>query len=258
MIYRVLLNKNLTGTNRLWCALVYCFLCVSLVACARVGHGQAFSPGESQIVIPTAKTKTDARLSIGYGQLPKQVSSPYKGFNPAAARDELYVITLQFIPRVSLHYRQSFKRADFQQATGDRVLGAQLTLLNDSGSWPGVAVGIRDAGGTRKHHATYVVASKTLVMGPLRPSVTLGYSKHVFDASFLEMDDGLFYGLSVTGWNRVELLADYDTRFHYAGVRVWPLKWLWATGFVAEWEHPGFAFGVSHVLRGSTGASSMQ
>lgn len=214
--------------------------------------GQAFSPGESQIVLPTAETRSDARLTIGYGQKPNEVSSPYQGFNPAAARDEIYAITLQFIPRLSLHYRQSFKRADFLQATGDRVLGAQITALKEKGLRPGLALGIRDAGGTRKHHTTYVVATKGVDLGKLRASVTAGYSKEIFDASFLEMEDGVFGGLNIRAGDRIELLADYDTRYLYAGARVWPIKWVWVTGFVAEWEHPGFAFGISRVLKGSS------
>ena len=218
--------------------------------------GQAFSPGESQIVIPTAETRTDARLTIGYGQKPNEVSSPYKGFDPAAARDEIYAITLQFIPRVYLHYRQSFRRADFLQATGYRVLGAQVTALNEKGLWPGFAIGIRDAGGTRKHHTTYVVATKGVDFGGLRASITAGYSKEIFEASFLELEDGVFGGVNVRAWDRVEIMADYDTRFMYAGARVWPWKWIWVTGFVAEWEHPGFAFGISRVLRGSTTGDS--
>ncbi|NQV74280.1 YjbH domain-containing protein [bacterium] len=229
---------------------LYPFVALSILA-ASSAVGQAFSPGESLIVIPTAAYKTDARLTIGYGQLPNEVSSPYQGFDPAGARDEAYVITLQFIPRVSLHYRQSFKRADFEQYTGDRVLGAQVTLLKDQGRWPGLAVGIRDARGTRKHHTTYAVATKSLDVGPLHPSITVGYSKRFLDASFLELEDGLFYGLSVSAWDRVELMAEFDTRFTYAGARVWPVRWIWVTGFVAEWSHPGFAFGISRVLRGS-------
>lgn len=217
--------------------------------------GQAFSPGESQIVIPTAETRSDARLTIGYGQLPNEVSSPYDGFDPAAARDELYVITVQFLPRVSLHYRQSFKRADFPQATGDRVLGAQAAVLTESRLRPGLAFGIRDAGGTRKHHTTYAVATKSVERGLVRMSATVGYSKELFDASFLEMEDGVFGGVNVRGWDRVELMVDYDTRFMYTGARIWPLRWVWVTGFVAEWEHPGFAFGISRVLRGSTSGS---
>jgi hypothetical protein len=213
--------------------------------------GQALSPGESLIVIPTAATRTDARLSIGYGQLPNEVSSPYKGFDPAAARDELYVITLQIIPRISLHYRQSFKRADFLQATGDRVLGAQVAAWKESRLLPGIALGIRDAGGTRKHHTTYAVATKSLSLGVLRPSLTVGYSKELFDASFYEMEEGLFFGASAQVGRYVELMADYDTRYTYAGARVWPLRWIWVTGFVAEWKYPGFAFGISRVLPGS-------
>jgi hypothetical protein len=217
--------------------------------------GQALSPGESLIVIPTAATRTDARLSIGYGQLPNEVSSPYKGFDPAAARDELYVITIQFIPRLTLHYRQSFKRADFLQATGDRVLGAQFLALKESRMLPGVAFGIRDVAGTRRHHATYAVATKGMDVGPVRPSITLGYAKEFFDAGFLEMKDGPFGGLSVEGWDRFEAMVEYDTRYTYAGLRVWPLRWIWLTGFVAEWEHPGFSFGISRVLRGSANAT---
>lgn len=226
-----------------------------LMALAVVGttSGQAFSPGESQIVIPTAHTRSDARLTIGYGQLPNEVSSPYNGFDPAGARDELYVITLQIIPRVSLHYRQSFKRADFLQATGDRVLGAQVTALKESRLLPGVALGIRDAGGTRKHHTTYAVATKGVDLGVLRPSLTVGYSKALFDASFYEIEEGFFFGASAQVGRFVELMVDYDTRYKYAGARVWPLRWVWLTGFVAEWEHPGFAFGISRVLKGSAG-----
>ncbi|MDA1029551.1 MAG: YjbH domain-containing protein [Bacteroidetes bacterium] len=227
------------------------FTCLALLFAAPLATAQALSPGESLIIIPTASFRDDARLTIGYGQLPKQVSSPYEGFNPAGARDELYVITLQFIPRVSLHYRQSFKRADFPQATGDRVLGIHVTALKESSRIPGVAVGLRDAGGTRKHHATYIVATKGTDVGPAHVALTVGYSKQFLDAGFLEMKDGLFYGASMDLWNRVELMAEYDTRFYYAGARVWPVKWFWVSGFLAEWEHPGFSFGFSRVLKGA-------
>jgi|GEM_PF-2533195 len=227
-----------------------------IIVGAMPAKGQAFSPGESQIVIPTAETRSDARMTIGYGQKPNEVSSPPSTLDPErrSYSDEIYAITLQFIPRVSLHYRQSFKRADFVQATGDRVLGAQVTALKESGWRPGFALGIRDAGGTRKHHTTYAVATKGFQIDDLRASGTIGYSKEIFDASFLEMEDGVFGGINLRAWNRVELMADYDTRYIYAGARVWPLRWVWVTGFVAEWEHPGFAFGISRVLRGSTNA----
>ncbi len=222
-------------------------LAISFLAYESVG--QVLSPGESALVIPTAESRTDARLTIGYGQLPNEVSSPSGGrFKPARYRDEVYVITLQFIPRVTLHYRQSFKVG----GTGiDRVLGVHATLVREGQKRPGVSVGIRDASGTRRHHASYVVMTKGLNAGPLRPALTLGYSKHVLDAGFLEMKDGAFYGFSISAWHRTEFMLEYDTRFHYAGVRLWPLKWVWVTGFVAEWEHPGFAFGISRALYGS-------
>jgi len=230
---------------------------VLLLSTAHISFGQILSPGESLVTIPTAETRTDARLTIGYGQLPNEVASPSGGrFDPAKYRDEVYVISLQFIPRVTLHYRQSFKRADIVQATGDRVIGAQVTAFKESYRFPGLAVGVRDAAGTRKHHATYALASKGFDFGKIRPALTLGYSKHFLDASFLEMKDGVFYGVSVLAWNRAQFMWDYDTRFHYAGVRVWPLKWIWVTGFVAEWENPGFGFGISRVLYGSADSRS--
>ncbi len=228
------------------------FLFIALLLGSQSAFGQALSPSGGNIVVPTALHRSDATLSIGYGQLPKEVSSPSAGkFNPAAYRDKMYVVSLQFIPRISLHYKQSFKVAEVVQYTGDRVLGMQAALLLEKKRQPGIAVGIRDAGGTRKHHATYAVVSKSFAFGPVRPALSLGYSKHFLDASFLEMEDGIFYSASISMWDRVEALLDYDTRFHYAGVRIWPLKWIWVTGFVAEWEHPGFAFGISHVLFGS-------
>ena len=228
----------------------------ALLGAAHLSFGQALSPGESALVIPTALMRTDARLTIGYGRLPSEVSSPFGGrFDPAPYGDEMYVISLQFIPRISLHYRQSFKTADIEQLTGDRVLGMQISLLKEGRMLPGMAVGVRDAGGTRKHHASYLVMSKGLKMGPVRPSLTIGYSKHVLEASFLEMEDGPFYGISLSSWDRIELMIDYDTRFYYAGARLWPLKWIWVTGFVAEWEHSGFAFGISRVLQGSRSSS---
>ncbi len=216
--------------------------------------GQKLSPGESQIVIPTADARQDARLSIGYGQLPADVSSPPSARDPLSrsARDELYVITIQFIPRLSLHYRQSFKRADFIQATGDRVLGAQFKVIKQGRIRPGLAFGIRDTAGTRKHHATYAVMTRTYDFKSAQLGATVGVSRAFLDATFLEMKDGPFWGLSLRFRDRIELLAEHDTRFFYAGSRIWPIKWLWLTGFAAEGKHPGFAFGISHSLRGGS------
>jgi len=225
---------------------------VLLLSTAHISFGQILSPGESLIVIPTAEMHTDATLTIGYGQVPNLLAAqPAIEAEAHRFTHEVYLVSLQFIPRVTLHFRSSFRNEDGELDGEDRMLGVKSILLRERRNRPGLAVGVRDIAGTRLRHASYAVLSKGFDFGPVRTGFTVGYSKQILDARGLEMKDGPFYGVSISGWNRAELMLDYDTRFYYAGARVWPLKWIWVTGFAADWEHSGFAFGISRVLFGS-------
>lgn len=224
-------------------------LAIWALAGAWSASGQAFSPGESQIVIPTAEWSPDGQLVIGYGRVPNRLGGqPLPSDTEIEHYHEAYTYTIQFIPRLSLHVRMSFRTQEDGYKGEDRMLGFRASLLKQSKVLPSIAMGVRDVSGTRKRHTSYLVATRRERVGFLEAHVSVGYSKHIFESRGFEMKEGIFYGATISALNRLELMYEMDTTAHYFGVRAWPLKWVWASAFMSSLDETGVSVGIARVL----------
>jgi len=214
-------------------------------------NAQALSPGESTLISPTALGGADKMISIGYGQVPNELAAQRIG-DPETVEfyHEVYAYTAQFLPRLTLHLRNTFRNVKGEVNGEDRILGVRVLLTKQAGLLPAIAFGVRDVAGTRQRHAAYVVASEEIRTDRMVVKGSIGYAFHMFESTAYEMEEGVFSSVSLGIGGRLELIADYDTQDLYVGGRFWPTKWIWATGFVGLDDTSGFAFGISRVLPG--------
>lgn len=199
---------------------------------------------------PWAGGLPDRSIELGCGSVPKEASWDGRGQYP----NEPWHLTIGLLPRVEVALR--FTRVpglvtlnpdpDNELTTDtDHMASGRLTLLTPKQGRPGVAVGIEDVEGTRRFHATYVVAGLPFAILSVQNRFSLGYAPSVLTAARHVLEGG-FGAFEVSPWRAVAARVEYDTEKWNAGIGV-GLKYglrlrasaldLKSLSFGASWYH---------------------
>ncbi len=227
-----------------------------LGGCAASATAQSLYGTAGWGLTPTAVPQADGTFSLYMARVDKRFVRPTnlcKGFPQVTACDELvYGAVISFLPRLEWYIRltRHFDTVDFKGA--DRSSGFMFTALLEGRYTPAVAVGIRDFGGTRNFHATYVVATKTIAFFEgLKTIWSAGHAFDLFDANRLELSDKPFGSVGITVLDRLGLGAEYDTRrVNYAGW-IQPIPYVRFSGVLMDQQY--LSFNVSAIYRLPTG-----
>lgn len=219
-----------------------------LGSATHIAFGQSMLPGSSVLFAPTVPAETDGRVWAGFARVPQEVRQPSRvcaryPVEPNCAENQ-YLVSLQFVPRLELNYKQVFRSTTAPQATGDRSLGAVLRVIDESQYRPAFAIGIRDVAGTRKNHAMFGVARKDVSYSNVHASLTAGYAFSFLDASYRELKDGPFGGGSIGYRDWIHVLGEYDTRYWNAGVRITAVPYVWFQWVLFDMQHQGYSAGL--------------
>ena len=149
-------------------------------------------------------------------------------------------ISVGFAKNLELNVRVSFypvytplryrPRWDF---SGDRAVGFQYQVLQESGGRPGVVVGAMDFAGTRLTEAEYVVAGKTL--GRLRCDMGIGANRLA----------GIFGGISYRAAPNATGMLEWDTEHLNVGLEYRPTPRLSAKAALLGLDSGAFAVSYS-------------
>lgn len=168
---------------------------------------------------PTAKNIEDKNLSIGAYYIDKSIAVMGETNN---LRN---IVALNFLPflEVDLVLNNLINSKSPEQAIGDRQTSFKIVLQrNDFLPNLGLGfydlIGALDKGGIHSDFY-YVVLTKDFEVNKLNFSTNVGFAKYVYHENNSGLN-GIFYGLSTTLFNSIELMGEYDSRYYNIGTRL--------------------------------------
>jgi hypothetical protein len=204
------------------------------------------------VTTPWAGVMPDRRIEAGYCWIPKAEAWDHRD----QFRNEVYYAAIGFLPRVEVSARwtvipgfHAFADLDPESdlTDADRMLSGRLALIEPRAGRPGLAVGIDDAGGTRRFHSTYIVAGMPLDAKWLRGRVSLGYAPRVFTAS-RHVLDGPFGAVEISPWRPAGVSLEHDSERWNAGISLAGPFGLRLRTALLSVKHLSFGAGWSHSL----------
>jgi len=178
------------------------------------------------VSIPTAEINGDGVLTLGVSYFDKDYLNLYR-----QNYDGLAVYAgFSFLPFVEVGMR--FTRLlnyPEAQALGDRMPSVRIKLINEGNILPSVLFGAHDFIRTTESKssystATYFVLTKNYaLMDKITMKITGGYGFRIFTSSAYQFEK-FFYGTSVTLFNTIDLMGEYDSKQFNSGFRVNPFS----------------------------------
>ncbi|MBT4483042.1 MAG: hypothetical protein HOC71_05110 [Candidatus Latescibacteria bacterium] len=106
-----------------------------------------------------------------------------------------------------------------------RSWGAKLKIINESNSFPTVAIGLHDPNlksfgasiSIPNSSATFLVMTKQII--PQKISLSVGYGNDIFKGSYSRFN-GIFGGVELKVNKNVSLLFDYDAEYWSEGISI--------------------------------------
>lgn len=201
---------------------IFLILVLRAAESGAVGSGHASLLGTTGLFnVPTAEVTPEGSFRVGY----QFIDDDWAYVERDSGENEIYFFTAGFLPRLEVSIRATvFTETDFvlagQRDAADRALSARLQILHE-GRWPAVAVGIDDVRGTRRTHALYGVATKTIGKSDqiFQLMASAGFGSRAIDAAMYLLD-GAFGGLECGFLRRATLVLEYDTEKWNTGARV--------------------------------------
>ncbi len=194
----------------------------------------------------------DGDFEVGFNSISKDGAYDHRG----EYRNDIYYGTIGFLPRVEVGFRwttipglKSFQDLvpDSELTDSDRMVSARLEVVPPGPARPGLAVGIEDATGTRRFHATYAVAGMEFESSPLRGRITLGYAPRVLTASRYTLD-GAFGAVAVRPWRGTLVTLEHDSEKVNALLGIEAGLGFRARIALLELRHAAVGLGWSHSL----------
>lgn len=196
---------------------------------------------------PTADVLADGYFRVGYARYDKKVAYDLRGVYD----NEVYSLAVGFLPRTEVLFRVTafpgeklVEGADVSNL--DRMVGGRILVLPE-GRLPAVAVGLDDPRGTRRFHALYIVASKTVAVADGTPAVrvTAGYGSTLLEARRYVLD-GVFGGAELRVTPFLSVMAEHDSEKWNAGGRLTLFRRAHLHAAVMDLETFSGGFGWTH------------
>jgi len=171
----------------------------------------------------------EGEMEIGYVKVPKKWAYSSMGVERGVYSNEIYYGSLGLLPRTEIGLR--FTRTPGLKTFGnidpdsrlttdtDHMASIRFTVFEPKDRVPGVALGVEDVEGTRRHHASYVVFGVPSQIFSVQSRFSLGYASRVFAAS-RHVLDGAFGAIEVSPWRVVATQVEYDTEKWNVGLGV--------------------------------------
>jgi len=178
---------------------------------------------------PWAGGMGEGEMEIGYVKVPKKWAYSSMGVERGVYSNEIYYGSLGLLPRTEIGLR--FTRTPGLKTFGnidpdsrlttdtDHMASIRFTVFEPKDRVPGVALGVEDVEGTRRHHASYVVFGVPSQIFSVQSRFSLGYASRVFAAS-RHVLDGAFGAIEVSPWRVVATQVEYDTEKWNVGLGV--------------------------------------
>jgi hypothetical protein len=209
------------------------------------GASTAFTGSTGLIFVPTADVVHSNDFAFG-GVLTDAQAYPGKQF-PYFAENNLPsfyfagYLTVGYVPRLEITIRGNGMPDTAGPATGvgpyytDGMISFQFLLMNGSGLFPAVAIGMQDLYGFMIFNAAYTVATWHLPLDAGRTvSLTAGVAVDWYDKNIGTQDDfyepnhvmgGLLLGAEYPLKPALSAIVEYDSRSLNAGLRLRPATW---------------------------------
>jgi hypothetical protein len=196
---------------------------------------------------PWAGVLPERLLEVGYQRVPRRWAYDNRGLHD----NEVYYGTLGFLPRLEVGVRWTVIPGlktlgdlvpNSKLTDSDRGLGGRLQLL-EPGRWPGLAIGVEDAEGTRRFHSSYVVAGLPIRTKPLQGRLSVGYAGRVVSAARRTLD-GVFGAVELSPLESLSAALEHDTEKWNVQLRValWKRLQLSATWLDLQVPSVGLGF----------------
>ena len=194
-------------------------ICVLVIFSNRDIISQSLMGYAGLVRIPTATNIKDKKLSIGAYFIDKSIAVIGETNN---LRN---IIALNFLPflEVDVVLNNLINSNSPEQAIGDRQTSFKI-VLQENNYLPNVGlgfydlIGALDKGGIHSDFY-YFVLTKDFEINKLIFSTNVGYAGYVYHKNNSGLN-GIFYGLSATLFNSIELMGEYDSRYYNIGTRL--------------------------------------
>lgn len=174
------------------------------------------------VSIPTAEINGDGVLTLGVSYYDKDYLNLYR-----QNYDGLAVYAgFSFLPFIEVGMR--FTRLlnfNEDQALGDRMPSVRIKLINEGKVLPSVLFGAHDfirtsESKTSYNTSTYFVLTKNFGIGNnVNVKISSGYGFRLLNSSAYQFEK-FFYGTSVSLFNTIELMGEYDSKQFNTGARL--------------------------------------
>ncbi len=163
---------------------------------------------------PWAGVMPDRGIEAGYAHIPARWA-----YDQRQAHDnEEWYATLGLLPRVEISGRitvfpglATFSDVvpDTRLTDTDYMASTRVLLVRPRPGRPGLAAGVDDVQGTRRFHASYVVAGVPYVIQGMQTRLSLGYAFRAFKATRHTLD-GAFGAAEISPWHVAALQIEHD------------------------------------------------
>ena len=218
--------KGVTQGLLLGCLLLFG---VNMAQAQKLDHvpiSQSLTGSGGLIWAPTAYLQPDRSLSVGISYNPKNY--PFLDYSRQAGVGEgLLFVNLSYLPFLELTGRLTMpENAENNFGIGDRSFLVRVQLLKEKKVLPAIAVGVSDPVGTSFHHSNYLVSSKSIALGARSIlSFHAGFGGDLIPSKPSRIR-GLFGGMGLKCWEKVQLQVEYDSQKINAGLALFPFPWM--------------------------------
>lgn len=195
--------------------------------------------------IPTAEIVQDGSIAMGANYLERNHLKYANGKKDVIAP----FVTVGFLPFLELSIRIT-RQLNFQgeHHVMDRMFSGKINFLTEKETLPAITVGFHNPYSTEpgaKHFtSTYLVLSKNIKTGSIinKLHFTIGYGSKIIKAYDYQYI-GLFTGASISLFDSIELMGEYDAERFNAGLRITLLNHIKLLGGFVDLKH--FSGGAS-------------
>lgn len=222
-------------------------LLAAVVAASQL-RAQSLTGTTGLLVIPTAGMPADGAVTVGVNVIDRGYHGYLDpGFSEHAAL--VQYASVGFLPFAEVGLRLTRVVGVPRQALGDRMILVRVRVLEEGRRRPAIVLGGNDFVGTHRFHTLYAVASKTMDGGARLGIVGLhaGVGGDPFRAGYQSQGmAGALAGVSASPARWATLMAEYDSRYLNAGVR---LRWRGVTLIGAAQNLEALSGGASYTFR---------
>lgn len=196
------------------------FLIFISISASRI-TGQSLSSLTGLFNIPSAETIEDGEIALGIYTLPKYYVEG-KHFDNWALN---YYFSIGFLPFVegSIRFTRDYSERD---ALGDRMFSLKIKPIEENEYVPSIAIGLQDffhstVNRTNRFSSVYIAVTKNVHLKSLINNISfnLGRGFDWIEAGGYEYI-GFFGGVSITFFNFMELIGEYDALEFNSALRI--------------------------------------